>query len=260
MTRRGKIARLPRNIRETLNSRLENGDPGDILVLWLNTLPEVRSILAAYFHGRPISEQNLSEWKLGGFIDWQRKQDTCARVRGLLDFTLDLDNASAGQSLPDRLADLLAAELAANAQQILEQQPDSPQRQRQISDILAQLHKIRTGKHAAERLRIQTERWQFQRKQQERAERDTLIAEAKDQATAPLFEALKRPAMVTAFGGGEAAGQIVDNLLDINQKARDLKRDWDGLTHAPSDSTPPPDQTPNQPVQTQSDLTTPNQG
>ena len=55
----GKIARLPREIRQTLNLRLREGDNGHILVAWLNSLPEVQAILAAQFGGAPIREQNL---------------------------------------------------------------------------------------------------------------------------------------------------------------------------------------------------------
>ena len=39
MTRHGKIARLPLEVREELNRRLENGEPGDRLVEWLNGMP-----------------------------------------------------------------------------------------------------------------------------------------------------------------------------------------------------------------------------
>ena len=50
-TRRGKIARLPLAVREELNSRLRNGEPGKDLVLWLNSLPAVQEVLAAQFQG-----------------------------------------------------------------------------------------------------------------------------------------------------------------------------------------------------------------
>ena len=64
MTPKGKIARSPRNIREILNSRLENGEPGSDIVLRLNTQPtqpQVRSILTADFQGRATTGQNLSD-------------------------------------------------------------------------------------------------------------------------------------------------------------------------------------------------------
>ena len=49
MTRVGKIARLPRALREQLNHRLQDGELGRRLVDWLNASPEVKAVLAAEF-------------------------------------------------------------------------------------------------------------------------------------------------------------------------------------------------------------------
>lgn len=74
MTRNGKIARLPHSLREQLNTRLRNGEKYKRLLAWLNSLPEVRTLLAAEFARQPISQQNLTRWRLGGFDDWQTRQ------------------------------------------------------------------------------------------------------------------------------------------------------------------------------------------
>jgi hypothetical protein len=79
MTRTGKIARLPAPIRELLNHRLFNGHSGRVLVKWLNSLPEVQDVLRQFFDGRPISPQNLSEWKNGGYRDWDLQENIIAR-------------------------------------------------------------------------------------------------------------------------------------------------------------------------------------
>jgi hypothetical protein len=70
VTRISKIARLPHSIREQLNLKLHDGLPGKTILPWLNGLPEVKTILAADFDSRPITKQNLSEWKQGGHRDW----------------------------------------------------------------------------------------------------------------------------------------------------------------------------------------------
>ena len=74
-TRNGKIARLPRAVRQELNRRLDEGEQGKKLVAWLNALPEVQAIIAAEFGGKPIREQNLSEWRQGGYRDWTAQQE-----------------------------------------------------------------------------------------------------------------------------------------------------------------------------------------
>jgi len=56
-TRNGKIARLPLEIREQLNARLANGEPGNRLADWLNSNPDVIKVMAEQFEGRPITEQ-----------------------------------------------------------------------------------------------------------------------------------------------------------------------------------------------------------
>jgi hypothetical protein len=44
-----------------------------VLVSWLNSLPEVQTVLAAEFAGgKPIREQNLSQWRKRGFKQWFR--------------------------------------------------------------------------------------------------------------------------------------------------------------------------------------------
>ena len=63
-THNGKIGRLPHDIREQLNHRLDDGEPGGSLVEWLNALPEVLAALNSQkFGGCRISEQNLSKWR-----------------------------------------------------------------------------------------------------------------------------------------------------------------------------------------------------
>jgi hypothetical protein len=76
MTRNGKIARLPKAVRHELNCRLSEGEPGASLVEWHNERDDVKKVLAASFGGRPVSEQNLSESRARGDLDWQRHQET----------------------------------------------------------------------------------------------------------------------------------------------------------------------------------------
>src|SRR5437667_9659731 len=74
-TRNGRIARLPLAVRQELNRRLDEGEQGKKLVAWLNGLPAVQAIAATEFGGKAIREQNLSEWKQGGYRDWRAQQE-----------------------------------------------------------------------------------------------------------------------------------------------------------------------------------------
>ena len=61
--RNGKIARLPNEVRETVNQMLEDG----------MTYPKIVEHLAGLGH-KDISEMAVSRWYAGGFQDWLREQ------------------------------------------------------------------------------------------------------------------------------------------------------------------------------------------
>ncbi|MCB1211249.1 MAG: hypothetical protein KDK97_18130 [Verrucomicrobiales bacterium] len=90
MTRNGKIARLPRAIRDRLNQQIQDGVPGKDLVRWLNGMNEVVDILAQQFNTDRITEQNLSEWKQGGYQDWLKHQERRDWVRRISDEAEDI--------------------------------------------------------------------------------------------------------------------------------------------------------------------------
>jgi len=74
MSRNGKIATLPRAVREQINVRLDDGEEADPLLDWLNQLPEVQKLMKENFAGVPISKQNLSEWRQGGFREFRSRK------------------------------------------------------------------------------------------------------------------------------------------------------------------------------------------
>ena len=112
MSRTGKIARLPREIRDQLNQRLLDGQSGQRLLIWLNKLPEVKQVLTAEFDGTPINAPNLSHWKAGGYEDWLTRRETLEQARELAADSRELTAATDGK-LTDHLATVLAARYAA---------------------------------------------------------------------------------------------------------------------------------------------------
>ena len=118
MTRKGKIARLPQSIREQINRRLQNGEEGKHIAEWLNALPEVIAVLAAEFDGQRINDMNLSNWKLGGYRDWEAQQEALEAVRRFGGDAAELSQAAGGQ-LADQLAVCLTARIAVALQRPL---------------------------------------------------------------------------------------------------------------------------------------------
>lgn len=159
MTRTGKIARLPHGIREQLNRRLHDGEEGKKLAAWLNTLPEALTVLAAEFDSQLITPQNLSEWKKGGYRDWQVQQDALAMVQ-----TITADTDALKSASPDPLTDKLALWLVARYAVAAKSLKGTADWQR-LRELCFDLVLLRKGDHSAERLRLERERLEVEREQ-----------------------------------------------------------------------------------------------
>jgi len=216
MTRTGKIARLPRSLRHELNTRLENGEPARTLLQWLNALPEVQSILESTFEGRPISEQNLSEWKTGGFLDWQRNQQSCDRVRELIEVAGQIDSAAGFQQVPDCLASYLTGELANKTRQLLQTTVDPGERSRYLRDALQHLNKMRQGARLAAQAARDRFRLELESARREEEQANLEIKGLIDEATKPIFEAMRRETVAKLFSGCQTAGKIADLLVALD--------------------------------------------
>jgi hypothetical protein len=89
-TGNGKIANLPSSLRDELNIRISDGDPGNELVEWLNAKPEVAEVINKLFDGAPISEQNLSEWRKRGYQKWLAHRNSVDESNAVSDNTEDI--------------------------------------------------------------------------------------------------------------------------------------------------------------------------
>ena len=164
MTRTGKIARLPAAIRDQLNRRLLDNEPGSSLLGWLNSLPEVQAILAADFASQPVSPANLSQWKNGGYSDWLTRRDALALAHDLDDKEALGDESLAGP-FADKLARWLALHYASVAVQTLaaEDPDDDPDtRQRRLRQLCADVATLQRQAHEAQRIALERERVQIQ--------------------------------------------------------------------------------------------------
>ena len=109
--RNGKIARLPRPVREELNLRLEQCDESPEVLEWLNALPEVKAVLEAHFDGVPISKMNLSRWRRGGHQEWRAREDLLGEAGRVAEFTKELGKECHPRLVVDDVATVMAARL-----------------------------------------------------------------------------------------------------------------------------------------------------
>ena len=144
--RTGKIARLPAPIRNELNRRLNNGALGRELVPWLNALSEVQSVLAHRFGHRPITEDNISAWRHGGFKEWLLEEERHARLRELSDQCPERDPALRARRIEAFTQEQLALELAEELEH-LSAMTDLEARSKRLQRLcqeLCRLHNSRT--------------------------------------------------------------------------------------------------------------------
>jgi hypothetical protein len=167
MARNGKIARLPREIREQLNRRLSDGEPGGPLLAWLNGLPQVTHVLAKDFGGCVISKQNLCEWRAGGFVEWQARQETLAQARELAADASEITAATDGK-LTDHLATVLAARYASALAGWNGEVTDEFRRKlRALRGLCQDIVELRRGDHSGARLQMERERLEREREKTE---------------------------------------------------------------------------------------------
>src|ERR1017187_4094561 len=123
LTHNGKIGRLPKAVQEQLNHRLENGEKGRGLAAWLNALPEVQAVLAAEFDGKAIREQNLSEWRKGGYKNWLWRQEALEMARDMAAETGELQPADA-PPLTDQMAGWVTVRYLLAVRKLVEKSED----------------------------------------------------------------------------------------------------------------------------------------
>jgi hypothetical protein len=163
MSRTGKIARLPREIRSQLNRRIMDAEPSPRLLDWLNALPEVRTLLQRDFAGSPITKQNLYEWKQGGYPEWIAQQDALDRATELAANATELNEAVPGH-LSDHLATVLTARYAAELAAWDGSDPDELHRKLRAFRLLCHdVVELRRGDHEAARLELDRIRLEYTR-------------------------------------------------------------------------------------------------
>jgi hypothetical protein len=154
MARIGKIARLPAGVREELNQRLRNGQLGTHILPWVNGLPEAQAVVAEFFQGQEINAQNLSDWRAGGYKEWEEQQDKTHRIRELAQFAAKLTQANGGS-----IAEGAAAIASGKLLELLEPAADgAPMDKDTLGDVVQALVALRSAEIGKGRLDLETEK------------------------------------------------------------------------------------------------------
>jgi hypothetical protein len=165
LTHNGKIGRLPKAVLEELNRRLQNGEKGRVLVAWLNSLPEVSAVLTAEFDdGKPIREQNLSEWRKIGYKNWLWRQEALQMARQMAAETGELQPADT-PPLTDQMAVWVTTRYLLAVRKLVEKNSHGEMNLKTLREFCHDVVAVRRGDHSAARLKMDQERLARQRQE-----------------------------------------------------------------------------------------------
>ena len=129
-------------IREQLNHRLIDGESAARILPWLNALPETIKLLEEDFEGLRINDNNLSDWRLGGYQDWLKRRERLERTREMAQWSVKLARANGGN-----LTEGAAAILTGQILEVLEgaAEPMTPEG---FASLTKALIALRSGDHS----------------------------------------------------------------------------------------------------------------
>lgn len=144
----GKIERLPYELREQVCRKLRDGETGAKICTWLNSLPEVLQVLDEHFGEQPISPQNLSAFKQGGYRKWIARQIAVGRTKELAAFAASLSQASGG-TVADGAAAIASGKVLEFLEDLDEKAPLSTE---QLGELAKAIQSLRVGDQNNRRL------------------------------------------------------------------------------------------------------------
>lgn len=212
---KGKIARLPFELRQELNLKLRDGVPRHVILAWLNLKPEVAAALAdAQFGGRrrarrQISAANLSEYcrDNGPYERWEREQENVDRVKTLSEYCVRMAEA-AGGNVGERGVAIAAGKLL----EVLETatSADAERLSKALSGLSEAESKALRARSDRERLAVQRQALDLERQKFRYAVARDALALFEDQAARAIAE---------GAGGREEKIQRLLEFMESKEKA-----------------------------------------
>lgn len=206
MARQGKIARLPHKLRKQVNTRLRDGESAPRILAWLNQEPAAIAVWKNEFKGVPCSEQNLSEWRTGGFQDFLRERERLDAITSLSDYALELAQRS-GASLADGAAAIIAGKIVTGFEQMVDEEEEGGMK---LADAAAAVAMLRAGNLGKEKHQLAKDKHQLAQKKAE------LDREKFEKQTVTMFLRFARtPEAQTILNSSEPKHVQMDLLHDL---------------------------------------------
>jgi hypothetical protein len=126
-------------------------------------------VLANEFGGHEINDENLSQWRRGGYRDWEMQQAALAETQRVLSEGAELDKVGE-KALADKLAAWLLGRYAVATRKLIENEDDAAA-WKLLREVCHDLVALRRGDHGAEWLRLEQEKLDLHRRRHAREEK-----------------------------------------------------------------------------------------
>ncbi len=154
--RTGKIAKLPRAVREELNARMAGGESTKAILAWLNGHPAARAHLDAHHQGSPITADNLSRWRQGGYAGWLENQQAKEAIAIMAAACRNISQEER-DALADQLALVLTARMVVELRKF-DEMPEGPLKSAAWRDLVSSLLILRRSEFYAQKARLEREK------------------------------------------------------------------------------------------------------
>ena len=187
-----------------------------------------------------VTEQNLSDWRQGGYEDWLRHQDARAFARCFLAEAEELEEEIGDSPLTDRATEVAALSLLRLLHDA--ESEEGPNRRAAVIEIIREMQRLRRGDHALARLQIRQARWEAEQVAVEQVEEQKLKAETeemKNKADWLKFNgSLRGNAMWREYRDGMADGSLKPERAAELRAYFEKNADW--LRQCSVPALPPP--------------------
>ncbi len=165
-------------------------------------MPETRKLLDDQFDGVPVTKQNLSEWRQGGYREWVIRDELRSKASELSDAARELDETVEAPLLAGNLATVLAAQYA----KVLTEWDGEPNAKieaklRLLRILCRDIALLQRTMH-----RSTTQKNEFYQKLEDDDKKE--IQEMKDRALAPIWAAMDEDSYAKMFPDNEAGRKM----------------------------------------------------
>jgi hypothetical protein len=150
MARTGKIARLPKTLRDAVNLALQDGAPARRII---QIITDAKKHGATNGDGTEIlipNEQNVTNWLEGGYKDWQAENERLRDMQAKREFALRIVQENEGGKIHEAGLNLAASQIFELLQDfdvstLKEQLAEDPENYSKVVSALARISKEALG-------------------------------------------------------------------------------------------------------------------